>query len=158
MYLCILDKMKGMKQKKILLEKFVKYLDKNRATRIRGMLFIILRNNFADHDENYESVYVEDISKEDFLEMQNAGEATWNEFEVLRAEYIEKRKTNKLDNRGGARKGAGRKINVSGEKKVRHTISMRPDIIRTLQTLDNYSLLVEVAILKELKRRKIKLI
>lgn len=59
--------------------------------------------------------------------------------------------------RGGARKGAGRKINVSGEKKKMQTIAMRPDIIRTLKTLDNYSAFVENAILKEFKKQGIKI-
>ena len=58
---------------------------------------------------------------------------------------------------GGSRKGAGRKINESGEKKRGYRFTIRQDVFKTLQTLDNYSAFVEEAILKEFKRKKIKL-
>ena len=59
--------------------------------------------------------------------------------------------------RGGARAGSGRKKKPPECKRVRHTVCLKQEVIKTLQTLENYSAFVEDAILKEFKKRKIKL-
>jgi len=59
--------------------------------------------------------------------------------------------------RGGVRAGAGRPLNVSGEKKTPYRVSFRPDVIRTLREMGNFSKFVEEAVLEKLERENIQL-
>jgi len=59
---------------------------------------------------------------------------------------------------GGKREGAGKKINVSGEKKKNHGIALRPDILKTLKKIKNYTSYIENAVLKKFEEDGIELV
>jgi len=65
----------------------------------------------------------------------------------------------KKKGRGGARPGAGRKINVSGEKKtIMKNYNFQPRIVRFLNSVQNETFFIENAIFEKCERDGIVLV
>jgi len=67
-------------------------------------------------------------------------------------EEKEQMPTTQKKGRGGARPGSGRKINISGERKIAYGVTFRPDILRIIKSKKNYSHYVEIALLEKFER------
>jgi len=141
-------------KKRVFMSDLAAYLVENATSPLRSRLLAILQTFFCDRDGNYEVCYVEDIAKNEFLEMDNATEIVWKEFKVVRAEYLRKKK----GNWGGSRKGAGRKSKTyDGKPKKMGGFWLRSDIYETLQKIEDKPYFVEMALLEKFERDGIKL-
>ena len=132
-----------MEDKKTKIKDFVKYIEWYHIPSVRLLKALEILNDIG---------YIEDITRDVFLKIKNAGKKSLIEFEELRESYLEHinlLKTVETDN--------SPKVYEKIQRE-QYCCELRSEILETLKKVENETYYVEIALLEKFKRDGITII
>ena len=138
-----------MESEKSKVADFIEYIENKKGTKAKTRLYFILRKNFSTYRDNeYEDVFIEDITDTYLRGLSGVGVRVLEEFKELRTAYIKYINLKKA----GIESEIEERENYERSKKKQFSCKIRSDILKTLQTIQGKASYIERALLEKFER------